>query len=179
MADLNSSTAVFKSGAKHLLRFLNLDETTPEEWQNEDLAAMVRHQLAAPLRADLQAGALGKSEAQGLDRDLTTAAARGINSFGDLLLHQAPPADLLKRSKEFFKKKAALSKKHSADWKIAFLFYNISVLAAWQHKFNISKLTPTDLLEFTKWAVKQDWVEPTIKDHLAHSLRLLRQEVPG
>ena len=176
MSDLNSSVAVCKCGSKSLLKFLSLDEDTSEEWQNEDLAAMVRHQLSAPLVADLKAGNSGPSEPEGLHQRLAAAAAIGIMSFGDLLFHQKPPGELLKASKEFFKRRCARIRKGSPDWMIAFLFYNLSILAARQHNVSISRLTPADLLAFTKWAIKQEWVNATIKDFLLRSAESLKRD---
>ena len=54
MANFDSLQAVFKSRAEQLSKIMSLDETTPDAWTEEDLPAMLRHQMSAPLEFDLR-----------------------------------------------------------------------------------------------------------------------------
>lgn len=46
MAEFNSSEAAFRNSAEQLAKIMNLDEATPDAWSEQDLAAMLRQQLA-------------------------------------------------------------------------------------------------------------------------------------
>src|SRR6266567_4102254 len=101
MKKSNPESAVFNINATRLLSLMSLDETSPDQWRPEDIAAIVRHQFSAPLEFDLSDTQESKSSA--LRQSLTEAGAKRIRCFEDLLFHSEPPLPLLKLSKEFFK----------------------------------------------------------------------------
>ena len=105
MAEFNPSEAVLRSSTGQLAKIMNLDEGTPDAWSEEDLAAMLRHQLAAPLEFDLSSVEVEDAEARKRDETLTGAAKKRIKLFGDLLFHREPPLELLRLAKEFFQEK--------------------------------------------------------------------------
>ncbi len=53
MSEFDSSEAVFKSRAKKLASLLAAGEEGLRLWQPEELAAIFRHQMAAPIIVDL------------------------------------------------------------------------------------------------------------------------------
>src|SRR3712207_613502 len=59
-------------------------------WTEQELGAVLRHQLAAPLTLDLGTAASG-------------LPCEGIETFGQLLHHPSPPLDLLVSAKDFAK----------------------------------------------------------------------------
>ena len=146
---------------------MDLDEATPGAWSEQDLPAMLRHQLSAPLEFDLSSLEVKGAEVRARDKTLTAAAKERIKSFGDLLFHPEPPLVLLKLSKEFFKKRTQDCKKDSSEWKIAYLFYLLSILVAGTRAPKISALTHGDLLKGVKWALGQKWVNERTRALLA------------
>jgi hypothetical protein len=157
MTDFDSSEAVFRSDARQLSKIMNLDDL-PNAWIEQDLPAMLRHQLSTPLDFDLSSVEVKGAEAKAREKTLTGAAKERIKSFVDLLFHPEPPLELLKLSKEFFKKRTQDCKKESPEWKVAYLFYLISILAAGIHAPKISALTQDDLIKGVKWALDQKWM---------------------
>jgi integrase len=158
MVKFDSSEAVFRSDARQLLKIMNLDEATPDAWNGQDLAAMLRHQLAAPLAFDLSSVEMEGAEARRRDRTLTGAAKERITNFEDLLFHREPPIELLILSKEFFKRRLQECKKDSPEWNVAYLLYLLSILAARDRASKISSLTWSELREGMKWALQRRWM---------------------
>ena len=158
MANFDSSEAIFRSGSEQLAKIMNLDEATPCEWREQDLAAMLRHQLAAPLEFDLSRVEMKGAEAKKRGTTLTGAVRERIKSFEDLLFHREPPLALLKLSKEFFKRRLQECKKDSAEWNVAYLLYLLSILAVGNRASKISSLTPSDLRKGMKWALERRWM---------------------
>ncbi len=163
MVESESSQAVFKSSAAQLAKIMNLDETTPDVWNDQDLAAMVRHQMEAPLHFDLTSFELKGRRAEARTETLTSAAKARIESFQDLLFHPEPPLETLRLSKDFFKARTKALKKDSPEWQMAYLFYLLSILAAGSRAPQLSNLTPGDLRKATKWALDQKWVDERTK----------------
>jgi hypothetical protein len=159
MAESDSSQAVFKSSAAQLAKIMNLDETTPDVWNDRDLAAMLRHQMSAPLNFDLTSVEMKAAKAEARTETLASAAKERIKSFKDLLFHPEPPLELLRLSKDFFKGRTKACKKGSPEWQVAYLFYVLSILAAGSRAARLSNLTPSDLRKAIKWALDQKWVD--------------------
>lgn len=168
MAESDSSQAVFKSSAAQLAKIMNLDETTPEAWNDQDLAAMLRHQMSAPLNFDLSSVEMKAARAAARNETLATAAKRRIKSFKDLLFHPEPPLALLRLSKDFFKRRIKACQKGSPEWQVAYLFYLLSILAAGSRAARISNLAPGELRTAVKWALDQEWVDKETEQLLSH-----------
>jgi len=169
MANTDSSQAVFKSSAEQLAKIMNLDEATPNGWDERDLAAMVRHQMSAPLTFDLTSIELKAAKAAARDESLTGAAKQRIKTFEDLLFHREPPLELLRLSKEFFKSRTKACRKDSAEWQVAYLFYLLSILAAGTRAARLSKLSPGELCRAIRWALDQPWVDGKTKELLSQA----------
>src|ERR1035437_4992333 len=71
-----------------------------DAWAHADVAAMVRHQLAAPLMVDLEAMFPGEGPQVAA---LAAAAKPAIVTFADLLSHASPPVELLRLVKDMAK----------------------------------------------------------------------------
>ena len=167
MADSDSSQAVFKSSARQLAKIMNLDETTPEVWSDQDLAAMFRHQMSAPLRFDLTSLEMKAAKAAARNETIASAAKEHMKSFKDLLFHHEPPMGLLRLSKDFFKRRIKACKKGSPEWQIAYLFYLLSILATGSRAARLSNLMPGDLRRAIRWALDQVWVDARTKQLLS------------
>ncbi len=174
MAEFNSLEAVVRSSTGQLAKIMNLDEGTPDAWSEEDVAAMLRHQLAAPLEFDLSSVEMEDAEARRRDKTLTGAAKKRIESFGDLLFHREPPMELLKLAKEFFKKRLKECKEGSPEFNVAYLCYLLSVLAAGTNGPAISALAPGELLKGIEWALQQPWADDKTKCLLSAAAQRLQ-----
>lgn len=85
-----------------LTDFMLLDGERRPLWSSDDLRDLLRHQLNAPIRFDL-----AESDARAAQRieQLASGVTPPIRTFGELLGHPAPPADLLVAVKDFAKRK--------------------------------------------------------------------------
>jgi len=174
MTEFDSLAAVRESTAAQLAEMMKLDAAAPGLWQEQDLPAMLRHQFAAPLEFDLSIMELESRQSLRRDKTLTGAANSRIGTFRDLLFHRTPPLALLKLAKEFFKWRSQDCQKDSPEWKIAYLFYLLSLLAAGEHAAKLSRLSPKDLRKGAEWALAQKWIdEPTRRLLLSARQRLL------
>ena len=165
MANFDSSAAVFRSDAQQLSQIMSWDEATPDAWNDQDLAAMLRHQLAAPLEADLSHLELPKSEAKTRDETLGKAASAQVRTFQDLFQHPQPPLALVKWAKDFFKQQAGTAASRRPEQEVAYLLYLLSILIPRiRLGTRISKLSDTELRKGIKWAVSRKWLNgPTRK----------------
>ena len=164
MTAFNPSKALRSSNAAQLSKMMDLDPAAPDPWATRDLPAMLRHQFAALLEFDLASMKLPGRAAGNRKDALEGAAAAGVKSFEDLLFHQEPVLELLKLSKEFFKWRTQVCTKGSPEWKVAYLFYLLSILVAGERAHTLSTLSSADLVKGTGWALKQGWVDEKTKE---------------
>src|SRR5690349_11563299 len=84
--------------ADALSSLMDIDADEPYPWRPDELAAILRHQMNAPVQVDLET--LGNDAGAKLQ---TLAEARGLllKSFGELLHHPNPPLQLLEMVKDF------------------------------------------------------------------------------
>jgi hypothetical protein len=174
MVNSDSSQEVFKTSAEALARIMNLDEPTAEGWNERDLAAMVRHQMSAPLNFDLTSIELKATKAEARNQTLTGAANKRIQSFEELLFHREPALELLRLSKEFFKRRVKDCTKDSPEWQVAYLFYLLSILAAGTRTGQLSKLAPGEMCRAIRWALDQPWADAKTKELLSQAYQRLQ-----
>ena len=141
-------------------------------WRDEDLAAMFRHQLAAPLLAEVAAQHAGAPPAvpAGLSEGAT---------LGDVLRHPAPPAGALPLVKRFAK-----AAKNDPDRPlppaIANALYHLAIAAALVRSGErISSLADAELTEGIRWARGQGWLDAKWQELLAAARTLLAREAGG
>src|SRR5579862_4558949 len=100
MSEFDSSASLFKSRAQQLSTLMASGEERGPLWQPEELAAMFRHQMSAPVLMDL--GSFDPRTANQL-KALTAAQGLLLSSFADLFNHANPPIQLLQMVKDFAK----------------------------------------------------------------------------
>ena len=100
MSEFDSSSAVFKSRAKKLASLLASGEERTKLWRVDELAAIFRHQMSAPILVDL-----GTFDPLTATRIRMQSEAQGLllKSFADLFHHPSPPLELLELIKDFAK----------------------------------------------------------------------------
>jgi hypothetical protein len=165
MKEFDSKAAVCKGTAAQLSQILDLGGRA-DEWKEEDLPSMLQHQFSAPLDCDLRSQEVAADEARTREKTLTGAASIRTETFRDLLTHPAPPLELLKLAKEFFKWRTQACKKDSPEWRVAYLFYLLTLLAAGKHASRLSSLSPKALLTGAKWALEQSWIDPQTRQFI-------------
>ena len=166
MSEFDSSAAVFKSRAKKLAALMATGEERADLWRPEELAAIFRHQMSAPVMVDL--GAFDSRTATRL-RTLSEAQGLLLRSFDDLFHHPAPPIELLELVKDFAK--ANLDHPESGlPREIAAALYYTSIAAALVRlDARISQLPDADLQRGLRWAMGQAWLDEKAKELLAQA----------
>jgi hypothetical protein len=167
MSDLDSSAAVFKSRAKKLATLMATGEERAKLWRPDELAAIFRHQMSAPMLVDL-----GTFDPRTATRLRTLSEAQGLllKSFSDLFYHTAPPIELLELIKDFAK--ANLDHPESGlPGEIATALYYTSIAAALVRlDARISQLPDADLQRGLRWTMEQAWLDEKTKELLAKAL---------
>lgn len=130
-------------------------------WRPEELAAILRHQLAVPLGEELGEPILA------VGRELESAGKyRGLAShtFGELLLGEpTPPLEALELIKQFAK--VARARRDSLlPPEVATVLYFASILIArHRHGVRITSLPEAAIAEGGRWIVAQPWVGNDVK----------------
>jgi hypothetical protein len=133
----------------------------PEVWRPEDLAAMLRHQLAANLALDLEAALPGSRVT-----DMARRAAPPIVTFGDLLFHPHPPLELLVMVKDFAKV-GAEDAEQILPRELASVFYFGAIALAAKHWGKaISSLSPGRVKDGLLWTLRPTWLDDATRSLL-------------
>jgi len=176
MSDFDSSEAVFKSRAKKLAALLATGEENARLWRPDELAAIFRHQMSAPMLVDLRGFDLRIAT-----RLRTTSEAQGLllKSFADLFHHPAPLVELLELVKDFAK--ANLDHPESGlPGEIAAALYYTSIAAALvQLDTRISQLPDADLQRGLSWTREQPWLDERTRQLAAKALEKLSDSREG
>lgn len=138
-------------------------------WQDGDLAAVLRHQMAAPLRADL--ATLPGVVPEQVER-LAGAADPPVHCFRDLLGHPAPPVGLLELTKRFAKRARRRPGTALPDGVAAVLYFGSILAARDRAGASISDLSAAQLEDGRRWLWSQPWLDPATRalfDPAAHS----------
>jgi hypothetical protein len=175
MSEFDSAGTLFKSAPKSLAAFLAAGEERARLWQPEELGAIFRHQMSAPILVDL--GGFDPATAARL-KTLTHAQSLLLTSFLDLFLHPVPPIELLTLTKDFAKGNMEHSDS-SLPNEVAAVLYYVSIATAFLRlDRRISQLSDAELKRGLLWAKGQPWVESPIQNLLDEALQKLAQAGP-
>src|SRR3712207_756951 len=124
-----------------LASMLEVDWAAGPTWGEQDLAAMLRHQMAAPLPA------VGRRPGDESSGDCSGS----IQTFGQLLHHPSPPVALLAAVKDFAK--ACRADPHAALPKeiAAVLYFAAIVVARRRCGLMVSRLSAEELRAGVEW----------------------------
>ena len=153
--------AVFDTDRKQLATLLNLAPDTERIWRDEDLGAILRHQLSAPIQVDL----INLERGLALKvRNLAESQGLVLKSFADLFQHPNPPVELLKITKDFAKA-CRLSPNSPLPREIASVLYFASIAAALVRcRRRITGLSNDAIREGLHWVLARHWIDaPTSK----------------
>jgi hypothetical protein len=175
MSEFDSAGTLFKSAPKNLAAFLAAGEERARLWQPEELGAIFRHQMSAPILVDL--GGFDPATAARL-KTLSHAQSLLLTSFLDLFLHPVPPIELLTLTKDFAKGNMEHPDSSLPNEAAAVLYY-VSIAAAYLRlDRRISQLSDAELKRGLLWAKGQPWVEAPIQNLLEQALQKLAQAGP-
>jgi hypothetical protein len=177
MSESDSSAALLKSRAQQLSALMASGEERAPLWRPDELAAMFRHQMSAPVLMDL--GSFDPRTANQL-KTLTAAQGLLLSSFADLFNHANPPLQLLQLVKDFAK--TNLDHPESGlPREIATALYYASIAAALVRlDKRISQLPDKDLQRGLNLTREQPWLDERTKSLLAEALKKISgdQEAP-
>ena len=169
MPDLSSSGGLDR--AQRLSQALGLGVESARVWQESELEAIFRHQMAAPVVVEL--GGLDSVLAKRV-RLLATAQGLLLKSFRDVFRHPSPPLELLLLIKDFAKANRGHFDAVLPN-EIASVLYYASIAAALVRcRERITKLTDQELLRGFGWAMKQSWLEAEMRQLLAEAKQVVR-----
>jgi hypothetical protein len=160
MSDARKS--ILKAEPKRLAAFLEIDPGSGGLWRQAELAAIFKHQLAAPVQLDL---------ANGTDRNAPPSPSGfpEIRTFDELFHYPKPPIELLKSVKEF----AKANRDHPASvlpGEIATVLYFASVIVArWRCGEVITTLNDRELRVGIEWAIAEPWVDERTRSLLCEA----------
>jgi hypothetical protein len=151
---------------------LDFRETSRHQWAAEELAAMFRHQLAAPLQLSL--GVLSGEAAHQLR--LVDPPVNPLLTLGQLFADPNPPVELLKLVKRFAKICRG-DPNNPLPSEIVMMLYFGSIAVALTHTTQqISDLPPGPLRRGMKWMSNQSWVTDQMRDLLREAIARLDRD---
>ena len=156
------------SEAGALASMFDAARIAPRAWGEDELAAVLRHQLAAPLASDLGTmRGVGVGEVEQLARE----ASPPVGCFGELLHHRSPPVELLELTKRFAKRaRCAKGAGVSVPKQVAAVLYFASIhVAASKCGRRISALPDAELRDGLSWVRAQHWVDAGTRELLGES----------
>ena len=176
MPEFDYTAAALKSRPRGLSTLMSSASDRGRLWRPEELAAIFRHQLSAPVLLDL--GGFDPGTARTLKR-LGEAEDLLLKSFSTLFQHPTPPRELLELAKDF----AKANSNHPdsclpAEIATALYFTSIAV-AIVRLRCRISHLPDTELRRGLEWVRTQPWVDVETKQLVSAALDMLPQLEPS
>jgi hypothetical protein len=151
-----SQSDILKASPGKIAGLMDLGSHPARVWHPEELGAVYRHQMAAPISVDLEGLPRPIS---GQLRNLTDANGLLLKSFQELFDHARPPLELLSIVKEFAKRNRGRPESLLPD-EVATVLYFLSIATAllrWQER--ISRLSDDELQAGFKWSLAQPWID--------------------
>jgi hypothetical protein len=163
--------ALMDSDPHGMAALINVGSGDERIWNADELEAILKHQLSAPIEVDLAS----------LERRLAAqlrlaAASHGLllKSFGDLLHHPNPPLELLKLTKDFAKA-CRLSRGGPLPREIATVLYFASIVVAMVRcQRRITRLDDADTRHGVEQCLAQTWLDAATRQLFEDGLKVLR-----
>ena len=163
MSEFDSAESVFQRQPKSLAALLEASGEEARLWRPEELGAIFRHQMAAPVLVDL--GGYDPGTAARL-KILSDAQSLLLKSFSDLFHHSAPPLELLELTKDFAKANMDHAQSSIPGEVAAALDYTSIAAALVRLDARITRLPPADLRRGLLWTREQAWLDADTKQLL-------------
>jgi hypothetical protein len=175
MSDFDSAAALSKSLPKSLAAFLAAGAERARLWRPEELSAIFRHQMSAPILVDL--GGFDPATAGRL-KTLSDAQSLLLKSFSDLFHHPVPPQELLSLTKDFAKANMDHPESSVPQEVAAVLYYASIATAIVRLDARISQLKDAELQRGLLWAKDQPWVDEQTRELFAQAMKKLSPDSP-
>ena len=156
MSEFDSAESVFQGQPKSLAALLEASGEDARLWRPEELGAIFRHQLAAPVLVDL--GGYDPGTAARLKK-LSEAQSLLLKSFSDLFQHPAPPLELLELTKDFAKANMDPVQSSLPTEVAAALYYTCIAAALVRLDTRITRLPDAELRRGLLWTRDQAWLD--------------------
>jgi hypothetical protein len=176
MAEFDSARAMARSEAKSLAAFMAAGAESARLWRPEELAAIFRHQMAAPALVDL--AGFDPTAAQRL-KSLAGAQHLLLTSFADLFLHPTPPVELLELTKNFAKANMDHAESVLPNDVAAALYYISIASALARLDRRISRLSDAELRQGFAWAGERSWVDDQTRQLLSEASQKIPPAPPS
>jgi hypothetical protein len=173
MSEFDPARSVFKNRPKALAALLAAREERGRLWRSDELAAVFRHQMSAPVMVDL-----GGFDPPTAVRLTTLSESQGLvlKSFGELFHHPAPPLELLELTKDFAKLNLDHPDSTLPNEIAAALYYTSIAAALVRLDTRITQLKDADLRRGLQWTREQPWTDLETKDLAGKALVKLEPE---
>ncbi len=151
---------VHKTCPQDLGRLMAPDCGQERLWQPEELEAIFRHQMSAPVQFDLagiEPGLAAKLSS------LTSAEGLLLRSFADLFAHPHPPVELLRMTKDFAKAAIECPDSPLPAEIGRFLYFGSIILARVRCGERVSELDDTAICQGLDWVLAQAWIDESTK----------------
>ena len=176
MSEFDSAASVFKRQPKSLAALMEASGEQSRLWRPDELGAIFRHQMSAPVVVDL--GGFDPGTASRL-KMLSDAQTLLLKSFSDLFHHPAPPLELLELTKNFAKANMD-HPESSLPGEVAAALYYASIAAALVSlNARITRLSDSDLRSGLLWTRDQPWLDEKTKGLLLLAADKLAPPVGG
>lgn len=159
----DSSSDILKASHEKLAGVFGLGRSEDRVWRPEELAAVFRHQMNAPVMVDL-AGV--EPALSGKLKTLCEAEGLVLKSFGDLFAHPQPPLELLRLVKEFAKANRSHVESVLPPELASVLYYLAIAAASVRWGGRISALGEHELRRGFDWALGQSWIDRVSRELL-------------
>jgi hypothetical protein len=156
MSEFDSAGTVFQRQPKSLAALLQSSAEGSRLWRPDELGAIFRHQMSAPILVDL--GSYDPGTAARLKK-LSEAQSLVLKSFSDLFHHPAPPLELLELTKDFAKANLDQAESGLPNEVAATLYYTSIAAALVRLGARISQLADADLRRGLSWTRGQPWLD--------------------
>ena len=155
-----------------LLAMLELSGDSSQDWYPQELASILKHELAAPL--PLALGGLSQNLGHVLEKlEPGTPAPRTLE---ELFLQSHPSIELLRLIKKFAKR-CSNGREAGLPRELSLLLYYLSIaLARMRCHARLSELPDAALEKGLQWCIAQDWVGKSIRCILDEALDWLGGE---
>jgi hypothetical protein len=167
MSEFDSAGSVFQRQPKSLAALLQASGEGVRLWRPEELAAIFRHQMSAPVLVDL--GGYDPGTAARLKR-LSDAQSLLLKSFSDLFHHPAPPLELLELTKDFAKANMDHAQSSLPGEVAAALYYTSIAAALVRLGARITRLPDAELRRGLLWTSDQTWLDAETKQLLLQAV---------
>jgi hypothetical protein len=175
MPEFDSATALGKSPPKSLAALLAAGTERVRLWRPEELTAIFRHQMSAPILVDL--GSFDPGTAVRL-KTLSEAQSLLLKSFSDLFHHPVPPVELLSLTKDFAKANMDHPDSSLPQEIAAALYYTSIATAIVRLDARISQLKDAELIQGLLWTKEQPWVDGPTRELIEEALKKLAAGAP-